>query len=120
MMTDEAPEKIDFQTPPSGKDFWIVHAHSLDWQILMHKFVLEFDPNHGKTPLDPKVAFIGYSTADMTPVYYLSREFFPIERIAKLIGKTVESLAGIETLHLRDIKGQEDWPKPNVDYWGMS
>jgi hypothetical protein len=119
MMTDEPLEKSDMQGLPDPKQFWIVHAHSLDWQILMHRFVLEFDPNHGKEPLDPKVAFIGYNTQDMTPVYYLSREFFPIERIARLIGKEAASLDGIETLHLRDIKGQEEWPKPNVDYWGM-
>lgn len=120
MMTDEAPETIDFQTPPTGKDFWIIHAHTLDWQILMHKFVMEFDPNHGKKPLDPKVAFIGYSPKEMTPVYYLSREHFPVERIARLIGKEVSALDNIETLHLREIKGQDNWQKPNVDYWGMS
>lgn len=126
MMPDEAPEKIEFSHPPSPKDFWILYAHSLDWQIIMHRFVMANDPNHGKKPLDPKVAFVGFDGPSATPVYYLSREYFPVEKIAALIGKEPTSLEGIEFLHLREFKdadgkpAQDKWQKPNVDYWGMA
>lgn len=126
MPADDMPEKIEVITPPSPKDYWIIFAHSLDWQILLHHYVLTQDPSHGKTPLDPKIAFIGFDGREATPVYYLSREHFPVESIARFVGKAPAALAGIETLHLREIKGedgqpaQKDWQTPSVDYWGMA
>jgi hypothetical protein len=126
MPVDDKPEKIEFFSPPSPKDYWIIFAHSLDWQIMLHRLVITLDPSHGKDPLDPKIAFIGFDGKEATPVYYLSREYFPVETIARFIGKPTAALAGIETMHLREIKGedgepaQKGWQTSTVDYWGMA
>jgi hypothetical protein len=127
MMTEDrtAPTDIDMLGIPSPKDYWALHAHSVDWQILLQRLVRTKDPSKGEKPLDAKIAVIGMMQGHVEPIYYLSREYFTVQEIATLIGKPPESLAGIETLHLREFKDAEGkpaqaaWEKPSVDYWGM-
>ena len=125
MMTDEAPRTLDM-APPDPKEYWVLYAHTTDWAVLLQRLVLTMDPTKGAKPLDPKIAVIGMKQGEYIPIYYLSREFFPIEKIAALIGKPVEALSGIETLHLREFKGEDGkpaqagWQAPSVDYWGMA
>jgi len=125
---DDAVQELP-QTTPDPKLYWAIHAHTLDWQILLHRLVSKVDPNRGLKALDPKIGVIGYNVKQqpMIPIWYLSREFFPVEKIAAFVGKRPEDLAGVETLHLREFKDAEgkpvtyaDWEKPNVDYWGMA
>lgn len=128
MPNEDAPISELPLTAPDPKDFWVLYAHTLDWQIILHRFVAAVDPGKGLKPLDPKIGVIGYltGTKDPTPIWYLSREFFPVEKIAQLVGKAPADLANIETLHLREFKDpdgkpiQKTWQTPTVDYWGMS
>lgn len=127
MPKEEIPITELPHTAPDPKEYWAIYAHTLDWQVLLHRFVSDVDPSRGTKPLDPKIGVIGYevNSPNPVPIWYLSREFFPVEKIAKLIGKDPSALAGIETLHLKEFKdadGQpatKDWQAPTVDYWGM-
>lgn len=117
-------------SPPSPKEFWAIYPHTQDWQILLVRLVQSLDPTHGEKPLDPKIAVMGWHTnpnQPQIPIYYLSREFFPVEKIAAFLGKQPEALAGVEEIHLREFKGADGkavdlsrWEKPSVDYWGFA
>lgn len=129
MMPDEQQTELPTQHP-DPKDFWALYAHTLDWQILIVKMVQKATNNDGTTPLDPKIAVVGYRmqpNQPQVPIYYLSREFFPVEKIAAFLGKQPSQLDGIEEIHLRDFKDGEGkvidltkWEKPSVEYWGFA
>lgn len=112
--------------PPSPKEFWALYTHAVDWQIILHNYLMDLSPDHGKSMMDPAVAVMGFDPASGSVIYYLSREHFPVDKIAALIGQPVEKLAGVEELHLRELKGpdgkpaQTAWERPNVDYWGRA
>lgn len=127
-MPDEQPSELP-TSAPDPKDFWAIHTHTLDWQILVTRLVQDASPDKGAKPLDPKIAMIGYRmtpNSPQTPIYYLSREFFPVEKIAAFLGKQPVDLAGIEEIHLREFKQDgkvvdlSKWQTPSVEYWGFA
>lgn len=125
------PSEESYQELPTGApdltQYWALYAHTVDWQVLLHRMVSVVDPDKGLKPLDPKIGMIGFRTADpTTPIWYLSREFFPVEKIAAFVGKKPEDLDGVESLHLREFKDADgkpatkEWQTPSVDYWGQA
>lgn len=127
-MTEEAPVSELPTSAPDPKEYWHLYPHTLDWQILVTRLVQSKSPIIDK--VDPKVAVIGWRmnvTEKQIPIYYLSRQSFTVEEMAKFLGKRPEDLDGIEAIHLRDFKGEDGktvdltkWEKPSVDYWGFA
>lgn len=127
MMAEDEKHKAELPVvPPSPKDFWVLYAHAVDWQIILHNFLVAADPKHGVGDMDPKIAFMGFDPAVGSVIYYLSREHFPAETVAHLLGQSAEKIAGVEVFHLREFKdadgkpAQASWQTPNVDYWGRA
>lgn len=51
------------------------------------------------------------------PIFFLNRETIPMDQVARLVGTTVETLAGSAELTLKALPFAEGMPKP-TGYWG--
>lgn len=102
---------------PDPKSYFILETQTLDWQYIVQTLIV------AKKSDDPKDAFVRvFPDPSAHPLFYLSREKFTADEIAKMIGYKgdMKVFEDVEIIHLKPIGDQSKWQKPTVDYMGSA
>ena len=111
---DEDEDKI-ITALPDPKLYYVLIAQSMDWHLMLRRWI----ERQGKLNIgNVKDADAFILLGGEHPVYYLKKARFAAAHLAAFLGVEPEAVHKAKDIVLKPIKGQEDWQKPTVSYWG--
>lgn len=92
------------------EEYYIIEPKASEWVYVIQKIIM------GTKGLVPGDVIVNLELA--FPVYYLRRDKFPVEVIARGIGATPKATAAAKVIRLEPFASSANLPNPTVNYYG--
>ena len=91
-----------------------IEVNDMNWSVMLNRALRAAVPEVDKrsSAISVHVHEDGHLT------YQVSREAVPAVVLAKAFGVSEDAVAKSPRIVLKPIRGDENWQKPTVDYWG--
>ena len=95
---------------------YILDVQSTDWLMMLDMLILA----HRKSEQDMAEHM---QMSIMSPdriTYAIDKDWLPAEKLAKMVGASVEQVERAPVIELRPLKGTAEWQNPTVSYYGRA
>lgn len=97
----------------SVEEYYVVEVHGAEWQYVVQERVI--------LTVKDRVPEDAILSLEMSyPVYYLRRDKFPAELLARSFGASVEQITEAKVIRLDPFEVSSDLPSPTTTDWGTA